>query len=133
MFSDGRRHASTAPLRKGLCRLLRAFEALPGDIALSALRTEDFLDHAATNANALMGPDAGPKLRISLCASRQEPWLVSRSQNTNTAWSMLHLDNLAMAIVTLSLIRGWMGSNSRLIQKLFCYEMLRDALRIHAM
>jgi nucleoside-diphosphate-sugar epimerase len=100
---------------------------LAGDIALSALRTEDF---RITLLRMPMhyGPNAGKKLRMLVRIMTRLGWFPV--PKTPVRRSMVHLDNLATAIVTV-LRRGLDGIQFVADPELFGYEMLRDSLQLH--
>jgi nucleoside-diphosphate-sugar epimerase len=101
---------------------------LAGDTALSALRTEDF---GITLLRMPMhyGPNAGKKLRMLVRIATTLGWFPV--PKTPVRRSIVHLDNLAATIVTV-LRRGLSGVQFAADPELFGYEMLRDALRVHA-
>ena len=100
---------------------------LAGDVALSALQTEDF---RVTLLRMPMhyGPNAGKKLRMLVRLTTTLGWFPV--PKTPVRRSVVHLDNLATAIVTV-LRRGLDGIQFVADPELFGYEALRDALRLH--
>lgn len=100
---------------------------LAGDIALAALRTEDF---RITLLRMPMhyGVNAGPKLRLLVRIATGLGWFPV--PKTPVQRSMVHLDNLAIAIATV-IHRQLDGIQFAADPELFCYEMLREALRQH--
>ncbi len=100
---------------------------LAGDVALSALQTADF---RITLLRMPMhyGPDAGKKLRMLVGLAARLGWFPV--PKTPVRRSMVHLDNLATAILTV-LRRGLDGVQFVADPELFGYEVLRDALRLH--
>ena len=100
---------------------------LAGDIALSGLRNENF---RITLLRMPMhyGPNAGKKLRMLVRITTRLGWFPV--PKTPVRRSIVHLDNLATAIVTV-LCRGLDGIQFVADPELFSYEMLRDALRLH--
>ena len=100
---------------------------LAGDMALSALRTEDF-NITLLRMPMHYGPDAGKKLRVLVRLITKLGWFPI--PKTPVRRSMVHLDNLAVAIVAV-LRLGLGGIQFVADPELFGYEILRDALRLH--
>lgn len=98
-----------------------------GDVALSSLQTGDF---RITLLRMPMhyGPDAGKKLRMLVRIVTGLGWFPI--PHTVVRRSMVHLDNLAVAIVTV-LQRKLDGIQFVADPELFGYEILRDALLLH--
>ena len=100
---------------------------LAGDVALSALRTADF-QITLLRMPMHYGPNAGKNLRMLVrITTRLGGFPVPK---TPIRRSMVHLDNLATAIVAV-LHGGLDGIQFVADPELFGYEMLRDSMRLH--
>jgi nucleoside-diphosphate-sugar epimerase len=98
-----------------------------GDVALSALGSEDF--HITLLRMPMhYGPTAGKKLRTLVRIVTRLGWFPVPQAPVRR--SMVHLDNLATAIMTV-LQRRLDGIQFVADAELFGYEILRDALRHH--
>jgi UDP-glucose 4-epimerase len=104
-----------------------ACSKLAGDIALINLRTEDFRI-ALLRMPMHYGMNAGAKLRMLVRIVTRLGWFPV--PKTPVQRSMVHLDNLAAAIVAV-IHRQLDGVQFVADPQLFCYEMLRDTLRLH--
>ena len=98
-----------------------------GDVALAALRRDDFR-MTLLRMPMHYGRDAGKKLRMLVDLTTALGWFPV--PKTPLRRSMVHIDNLAAAIIAV-LQQGLDGIQFTADPQLFGYEMLRDSLRLH--